>query len=57
MEAAYPKSYPFRLPLITLERAYEVVSMGICEPLDTLIAGWVYNLDDAPDAIMTSLWC
>ena len=50
-------SYTLGLPLVTLQRAYEVVSMGICEPLDTLIAGWVYNLDDAPDAIMTSLWC
>ena len=47
MEAAYPNSYPLRLPLSTLERVYEVVSRGICEPLDTLIAGWVYNLDDA----------
>ena len=43
MEAAYP----LVLPLTTLQRAYECVSRGICEPLDTLVAGWVYNLDDA----------
>ena len=35
------------VPLITVERAYEVTSRGICQPLDTLIAGWVYDLVDA----------
>ena len=35
------------LHLITVDRAYEVVSRGICQPFDTLIAGWVYDLVDA----------
>jgi hypothetical protein len=30
-----------------VERAYAVASRGICQPLDTLIAGWVYDLVDA----------
>jgi len=42
MDAAFPPL----LPLTTLQRAYECVSRGICEPLDTLVQGWVYNLDD-----------
>jgi len=46
MEDAHPESYTLGLPLIT-ERAYEVASRGICQPLDTLIAGWVYDLVDA----------
>jgi hypothetical protein len=44
MEAACP---PPLLPLTTLQRAYECVSRGICHPLDTLVAGWVYDLVDA----------
>jgi len=40
-------SYTLGLPLVTLQRAYEVVSRGICHPLDTLIAGWVYDIADA----------
>ena len=47
MEPAHPESYTLGLPLITVERAYEVASRGICQPLDTLIAGWVYDLVDA----------
>ena len=43
MEAAYPPL----LPLTTLQRAYECVSRGICHPLNTLVAGWVYDLVDA----------
>ena len=57
MEAAYPNAYQPLLPLTTLQRAYECVSRGICEPLDTLVEGWVYNLVMTADAIMTSLWC
>jgi hypothetical protein len=47
MEAAHPDLYTLELPLITLERAYEVASRGICQPFDTLIAGWVYDIVDA----------
>ena len=44
MDAA---AFPPLLPLTTLQRAYDCVSRGICEPLDTLVQGWVYDLVDA----------
>jgi len=46
MEAAHPESYTLGLPLITVERAYDVASRGLCQPLDTLIAGWMYDILD-----------
>ena len=47
MEAAHRDSYTLGLPLITMERAYEVASRGIYQPFDTLVAGQVYDLVNA----------
>jgi len=47
MEAAHPDLYTLGLPLVTLDRAYEVASRDICQPLDMLIAGWVYDIVNA----------
>jgi hypothetical protein len=44
MGASQPDTYTLGLPIITVERAYELVSRGIHQPLDTLIAGQVYDI-------------
>jgi hypothetical protein len=44
MEASQPHTYTFGPPIRTLDWAYELVSRGIHQPLDTLIAGQVYDI-------------
>jgi len=44
MEASQPDTYTLGLPIITVEQAYELVARGIHRPLDTLIAGQVYDI-------------